>query len=337
MKKLVLLLTLISCFAAVNAQVEMPQVHAGIMLDLNTYRGEGANIGSYNTSNRFQVRKAAITVNGRVGENVDYAIETGICSCVGGGTGLQLLEAEIDYHLNENISLGIKQGHVLRGFAGTTECLARIPMERPVFSLSMTNCHPTGFVANFQYNLPYNADIEFETAFMNGDTSLDGEKDYNFGTIINTPISGLAVTGVYNLVEKKYYLDGGMKSKDGYRAIGGLKYDFHDFNITAEYYTGKGFQTKDTENDAYYILGSYRINTNFFNRIEYLQPYARYSFWDKAAESNAGKEYDYLDLGLVISLDAHTKLKFNYTDPMSIPSDKLDEPATFTARIQVSI
>ncbi len=337
MKKLVLLLTLISCFLVVNAQIQMPQLHTGIMLDLNTYQGHSANNGDYNTSNKFKIRKATINASGTIGENTAYAIETGICSCAGSGGQWQLLEAEIGYHLNDNITVSIKQGHVLRGFSASTECLVRVPSERPDFVLAMSTCHPLGFVANFQYELPYNADIEFETAFMNGDTTLDGEKDYNFGTILNTPLSGLALTGVYNLVEKKYYLDGGMKSEEGYRAISGIKYDFYDFNITAEYFTGKGFQTKDTENDAYYLLGSYRLNTNFSKRIEYIQPYARYSFWDKAAQSSRGEDYDYLDLGLVISLDAYTKLNFNYKDTISLPKDMEELPSMFTARIQVSI
>jgi hypothetical protein len=338
MKKVILIFTIIATFVVINAQLSLPQVHAGLMLDFNNYSGDNANTGFYNTSTRFQVRKAAVTITGNAGDYVDYAIETGICSCVGAGTGLQLLEAEIDYHINDNISLGLRQGHVLRGFAGSTDCLARIPLERPVFALAMTNCHPTGFVANFHYELPLFSDIEFESAFMNGGGSntLDGEKDYNFGTIINTPISGLALTGAYNLISKEYYIDDRMQSKDGHRLIGGMKYDFADFNITGEYYSGKGFESKDTENDAYYLLASYRISADLA-RIDYIQPYVRYSYWDKAAQLTNGMEYDYLDAGLIISLDAYTKLKFNYNKNLSHPDALSEEAASFIARIQLSI
>lgn len=340
MRKVHFLVVLIySCFLAVYAQATLPQVHAGLMLDFNSFSGDDANAGDYNTSNRFQIRKAAFGLNGRIGEYLSYGFEGGVATCVGAGTDLKLMEAEIDYHLNQNITLSLKQGHVLRGFSGITECSVRVPLERAVFYTAMTTCHPTGFVANFQYDLPYNADIEFETAFMNGagNNTLDGERDYNFGTIINTPISGLAITGVYNLVSKEYYLDNSMQSKDGYRTIGGLKYDFANANLTGEYYTGKGFDTKDREYNAYYLLGSYKIDTNFTERINYFQPFVRYSYWDKSAETDAGQEYDYLETGLIISLDAYTKLKFNYKKNISQPDNVKEEPASFVARLQVNI
>ncbi len=339
MKKIGLLFTCIFCFVAVSAQVSMPQVHAGIMLDLNTYSGDNANTGLYDTSNRFQVRKAAFEVSGLLGDYISYGIEAGVASCVGSGTGLKLMDAEIEYHLNENISLGVKQGHILRGFSGTTDCSVRIPLERPVFYTAMTTCHPTGFVANFQYNLPFNSDIEFETAFMNGSgaNTLDGEKDYNFGTIINTPFPGLAITGVYNIVSKEYYLDNAMKSKDGNRIIGGFKYDKSALNITGEYYQGKGFDTHNREYQAYYLLSSYLFHLDFTKRIDYIQPFVRYSFWDKSAEIDSSLEYEYLDTGLIISLDAFTKLKFNYSKNIAYPKSMNEEPASFNARIQVNI
>ena len=340
MRRVVFLITLIyCCFALVHAQPALPQVHAGIMLDFNSFSGNDANTGDYNTSNRFQIRKAALTINGRIGEYISYGIEGGVATCVGSGTGLKLMESEIDYHLNENITLSVKQGHVLRGFSGITECSVRVPMERPIFYTAMSTCHPTGFVANFQYDLPYEADIEVETAFMNGggNNTLDGEKDYNFGTIINTPISGLAVTGVYNMVSKEYYLDNSMKSKDGYRTIGGVKYDFANVNITGEYYTGKGFDTKDREYNAYYLLGSYKIETKITERINYIQPFVRYSYWDKAAELDTEQEFGYLDAGLIISLDAYTKLKFNYKKNITTPNGINEEPSSFVARLQVNI
>lgn len=340
MRKTYFLIALIyCCFALVCAQPALPQVHAGLMLDFNSFSGDDANTGDYNTANRFQIRKAAFGLNGRIGDYISYGFEGGVATCVGAGTDLKLMEAEIDYHLNDNITLSVKQGHVLRGFSGITECSVRVPMERPEFYTAMTTCHPTGFVANFQYDLPLNSDIEFETAFMNGAgaNTLDGEKDYNFGTIVNTPISGLAITGVYNMISKEYYLDGSMKSKDGYRSIAGLKYDFANANITGEYYTGKGFDTKDREYNAYYLLASYKIDTKITDRINYLQPFVRYSYWDKAAELDEGQEFDYLETGLIISLDAYTKLKFNYKKNISQPDEINEEPASFIARIQVNI
>ncbi len=339
MKKIILLLSIVLCLSMSNAQISSPQVHAGLMLDFNNYSGDQANTGLYDTSNRFQVRKAAFEVSGSIAERISYAIEAGVSTCVGTSTNLKLMDAEIEYHLNENITLGVKQGHVLRGFSGVTECSVRIPMERPVFYTSMTTCHPTGFVANFQYQLPYSSDIEFEAAFMNGagKNTLDGEKDFNFATIINSPLPGLALTGVYNIVSKEYYLDNEMTSKDGHRFIGGLKYDFKNFNITGEYYQGKGFDIHTREYDAYYLLTSYLLPINFTQRINYIQPFVRYTFWDKAAESSVEMEYDYLDAGLIISLDAYTKLKFNYSKNTSHPDGLNEEPTSFKARLQLNI
>lgn len=339
MKCLTLLFSLMLCLVFLNAEVPLPQIHTGIMLDFHSFSGENSNIGSYDTSNRFQVRKAAFEISGYVGEYLSYDLEAGVASCVGTSSTLKLMDAALDYHLNDNVKLGIRQGHILRGFSGITECAVRVALERPIFYTAMTTCHPTGFVANFHYDLPYKADIEFETAFMNGGSAntLDGEKDYNFGAIINTPLAGLALTGVYNLVSKEYYIQNVMQSKDGYRVIGGLKYDLHNFNLTGEYYQGEGFDTYDREYKAYYLLSSYLISTNFTRRLDYLQPYIRYSYWNKTAESKTASDYDYLDLGLVFSLDAYTKLKFNYSKNISQPKDTLEEVESFTARIQVNI
>lgn len=339
-KKVIILITLLAfCSVVLNAQVTLPQVHAGIMLDYKNYSGDDANTGFYDTSDRFQVRKAAFDISGTIGNYLSYGVEAGVSTCVGSTSTLKLMDAEISYHVNDNITLAIKQGHVLRGFSGATDCSVRVPLERPIFYTAMATCHPTGFVANFQYDLPYEADIELEAALMNGgsNNTLDGEKDFNFGTIVNTPLPGLAVTGVYNLVSKEYYLDNAMKSRDGYRVIGGLQYDLANFNITGEYYTGKGFDEKDRKYNAYYIQTNYLISTNFTNRMNYIQPFVRYSYWDKTAELNSSSEYDYLDAGLIISLDAYTKIKLNYNINLSQPKGINEEPSSFIARIQVSI
>jgi hypothetical protein len=324
--------------------VEMPRLHTGIMLDAKFYSGDQANLDNvYDTANRYQVRKAAFSLTGSLSDYVDYAFEAGLSTCQGTGNTLKIMEAEIDYAWNDNITFSLKQGHVLRGFSGTTECSNRVPMERPQFFTSMVTCHPLGFVANFNYELPMNADIEFEAAFMNGTTeTLNKQHDYNFGAIINTPVSGLAITGVYNHIRNNYSIQladnsWGYKAENGHRIITGLKYDFQGFNITGEYFQAKGFDIAKRENDAYYLIGSYRINTDFTERITYVQPYARYTFWDKQAESSIESEYTYLDAGLVISLDSTTKIKLNYSKSLDNPKDSVETPDSFIARLQINI
>ncbi len=339
MRKLFIMFTILFVVGNIYSyQLEMPKIHAGIMLDSKFYSGDHANSGDYNTTNRYQVRKAAFEVYGRLDEQISYSIEAGISTCVGAGTNLKLMNAVIEYEWNENITLALQQGHVLRGFSGVTECSDRIPLERPVFYTSMTTCHPTGFVANFYYDLPANTSIEFEAGLMNGTTeTLDGEHDFNFGAIYTSPIPGLSVTGVYNHTSANYYIDGKNQSKDGNRIIAGLKYELDNLSLSGEYYTGEGFDTYDREYDAYYLLAAYRIDTNFTSKISYIQPYARYTFWDKAAEDDIDNQYTFLDLGINISLSSTTKLKLGYQKNLDQPEEFKESPSCLMARLQINI
>lgn len=337
MKKFFILIALLLPVSLVGA-FELPTVHSTIMLDAYLYNEADANTGTYDTSNRVQVRKAALVFTGMLDKKIDYSLEIGVSTCQGSGTTLKLLDAVILYHFNDNISAGLQQGHIIRGFAGATECSQRLTLEKPIFFKTFATCHPTGFVLNSYFDIGDISALEAELALMNGPNStLDGEHDYNLGVIFYTPIPGISISADYNLMEKTYY-DAlyNLYSKEGYRAIGGIKYDNYNISFTGEYFMGKGFTTDDQEMKAYYLEAGYAIPLTC-SFMKYLQPYVMYEYWDKNSADDAESEYTYFNGGLTFRLTESTRIKLNYKKPLEIPESASDVPTCLTLRLQTEL
>lgn len=314
---------------------ELPNIHSSIVLDAKFYSGGNSNTGSYDTSNRIQIRKAALEFTGTLDKKIDYALEFGLSTCSGSGLQLKLMDASIFYNLNENIKAGLLQGHILRGFVGKTECSERITLEKPAFFKTFAVCHPTGFVINTNFDLGETAGLETELALMNGvNGTFDGEHDYNLGLIFYTPLSGLAISADYNHTEKGFYDENyQLYSETGYRSIFGMKYDNYNLQATGEYLMGKGFTYDDQEMTAYYLQAGYAfpIQCNFLN---YIQPYAMYEFWDKNSAEDDESEYTYINAGLNLGLTESTRLRFNYMKPQDKPDSAAEEAEIFVVRLQ---
>jgi len=122
MKRKIISVWLLIFAAFLNAEINMPSIHGTVMLDAHFYESKSADETNYDNSNRFQIRKAALGFEGFLDNNIEYNLELGISTCVGNGDQIKIMEAGINYHFNENLRLGIQQGHVLRGFASDTEC-----------------------------------------------------------------------------------------------------------------------------------------------------------------------------------------------------------------------
>lgn len=320
-----------------EAAIRPPVVHPSIMLDAKFYSGDAANNGNYNTTNRYQVRKAALAFEGTLDKNISYDLEFGTSTCSGSGVQFQLMDAGIFYHVNENLKVGLQQGHILRGFSASTECTARMTMEKPVFATTFGTCHPTGLVINNYFPMGEIAGLEAEAALMNGTNStLDGEHDYNLGTILHTPVEGLAFTAVYNHTSHHYFDSNYNEvSKDGYRAIGGIQYENHGIKTTAEYFTGKGFSNHNQKMNAAYLEAGYTIPIAM-QSLTAIQPYVLYEYWDKDADTDYDSEFDYISAGVNFSLSAATKIKIQYSQPSSTPHGLIETPSSFVARLQIA-
>lgn len=334
--KLLTMITLVLILTTVLfAELELPNIHSAIVLDTKFYSGGDSNSGNYDTSNRIQVRKAALEFTGTLDKKIDYAVEFGVATCQGTGLNLKLMDASIFYNFNNNIKAGLLQGHVLRGFVGKTECSERLTLEKPVFFKTFATCHPTGFVVNTNFELGEVAALETELALMNGvNGTFDGEHDYNLGLIFHTPFSGLSVSADYNHTEKGYYDENfQLYSESGYRSICGLKYDNYNFQATGEYLIGKGFTYDDQEMTAYYLQAGYAFPMKY-KFLNYIQPYAMYEFWDKNSAEDDESEYTYINAGLIFSLTESTRLRFNYMKPQDKPDNAPEEASSFVIRLQ---
>jgi outer membrane receptor protein involved in Fe transport len=337
MKNLTLLLVFVFLISALDAGYRKPTVHSTIMLDTNFYSGENSNDGTYDNSDRFQIRKAVLSVEGLVGERMNYAMELGLSTCVGSGNQLKLMEAELNYELSEGLYIGLQQGHILSGFVATTGCSSRLSMEKPEFAKTFGSCHPLGFVINKYLDIGSDMDLETELAILNGSGgTLDGEHELNLGMIFGTPFPGLSLSGVYNNTTRTYY-DHNFDnySETGYRVISGFEYLDKGLWLTGEYYFGEGFVRDDQEMEAWYLQAGYEIQTPF-NVLNSVQPYLKYEYWNRDKRASNREEQVLVETGLNFKLSPYTMVRTAYRqiDVETISSDV--KPSVFIVRLQTN-
>jgi hypothetical protein len=317
----------------VFASFERPIIHSTIMLDTNLYSGENANNGIYNNTDRFQVRKATLSLEGPISDRVEYFFEFGISTCVGQGDQLKLMEAGLLYELFEDMHIGIQQGHILYGFATTIGCNSRLSLEKPDFVKTFGTCHPLGFVANYYRDFGA-VGLEIEISLVNGSSgTLNDEKGYNFGFELETPLPGLSLTSVYNLNEREYYnLNFEEYSKTGHRMIAGLNYLHKGLWLTGEYYSGKGFSRENQKMEAWYGQAGYEFKTGL-ESLPAVQPFFKYEFWDKDKTNEIQDEVSVIESGVNLKLSGYSMIKCAYR-MSEVSSGKEKIPSVFILRLQ---
>jgi len=340
-------------------------LEADVALQAEIYSGAGDPLPNSwgHTQNGITVRHAMIGATGSIGEHVQFEIEAGTATCLRGG-GFMLMDATVLYSLAPELKVGLKKGHILRGFELHDECMEVLTAEKPVFAKCFSPCHPTGAVLETRFDLGGSAAIEGELAYLNDETNATTENQYdiNIGLILRTPVEGLSIGGYYNPIRTTfgYELDSLGQTKfdenwnpipihdDGFRAGFGADYQAHGLTARGEYYLGQGFfrgtagsyapRPADHQMRGFYIQGGYRIRTGL-NALPHIQPYCRYQFWDK--ESNAPSEtkdyiearvkvadwdYQYLTTGVALELGSEKAiLRVDYETPISTPDGIMEE------------
>ncbi len=334
MKKNIIVIVLLSISLMVAA-LEMPNIHSSLMLDAYFYHGDNANEGVYDNTSRFQVRKAALSFSGLLDERINYGLELGVATCVGAGDTFRLLEAELMYALTDDMSLGLKQGHIMRGFCYNTECTQRLSLEKPWFQKTFAPCHPLGMVVEGFIDIAAESGLQYELGLLNGvNGTFDQEHDFNLGLMLDTPLSGLALSASVTHTAGQYY-DAGYQPyfADGHRWGVGLEYRTEAVWMTSEYYAGKGFSTEEQEMNAWYAQAGYAfpVNSNWLSKIV---PWVKYEVWDKDSALEVESDYVYLDTGFNFHLSRGTMLRLVYTSLIDIPGIAEKSPDSFTIRLQ---
>ncbi len=340
-----LLLFLLLTTNAFAMETELPEIHGSIVLQSEFYAGENDNTTGYIVpKDKFTVREVAIEIEGKLNENIEYVIEIGNATCMGGGTMVQLMESVIYYKYNSFLKIGFIKGHIMRGFELRAACADVLTLEKPTFGKPFPPCCPTCFVLNMDYNISEQMSLETEFAFLNGvKGDFDTDRDINLGMVFHTPLSGLALAGYYNLIKQDFEFDN--DPEVGYRSSFGIDYDSNNILFRGEYYLAKAFysspndslgvNSEELEMNAFYMQGAYKFNTEF-ERLSYIQPYIKYEYWDKASNSDIEIEYTYLNAGITFGLNENTKLKVNYETPLSAPDNKSDEADCVIIRLQTA-
>lgn len=314
---------------------EFPKVHTGISLDGKAYFGKNSNKENYDFTNRFQVRKATLSLNGVLEKNFSYEAEFGVSTCVGSTDQMKLIEAEITYNFSDEHSISFRKGHMMQSFVSVTGCDKRMSPEKPTFVKSFSTCHPFGVAINSEFMITDDFMIETEVSLANGPSeTLNDENEINLGVLARTPIDGLSLIGSYNLTRKSYYDENYEQyNRTGYRAIGGLNYENFNFWFTGEYFMGEGFTTDKHEMNAVYTQLGY--NFKFKNSfIESILPFVKYEIWDKDIDSDTDQKFENIQGGLNISVSSKTMLRFVYTKEINRGVGAVKTPEELMARVQ---
>jgi hypothetical protein len=162
----------------------------------STYNAQG--IFSEET-NRYRLRKVAVLIEGRAGDNVTYFGEAAMASC-GGGTNVSIAEAGVFVDpADVPFRIGIGQLHAMRGFSLGEECGQTILLDKPVWHKTVSpSCHSLGAVSEFEIDLNGSGSFSSQLGYFNG-TSGTSEEDWDFVGWLqyHTPVEGLSVGGFY--------------------------------------------------------------------------------------------------------------------------------------------
>ncbi len=336
--KIYIMFLLLLVTSAITAVAFDPEIHSTIMLDAKFFGGEEANHGDANTTNKFAIRKAAFSIEGQLQDNMKYALEGGIATCVSNNSGntFQLMDASLMYELYPNINVGLQKGHIMRSFSSTTECANRLAMEKPIFEQEKVyaGCHLMGFVADGYFELGEISGIEAEIAVLNGNNDhLDQAHYYNLGVRYDSPLTGLSVLGSVSRTKEEYWKDQVKTHKEGYRAVAGVNYQAHNIWTTFEYFTGRGFSgNPDQIMNSWYAQAGYEISVGI-KHIHAIVPYVMLESWEKDKDVE-DTTYRYIEPGVTLKVSSSTKLKCAYREEIMQPDGEIEAPTSFIIRLQ---
>ncbi len=183
-------------------EIPTPEIHGIIALQYRGYFGnDDIEAGYVVPADEWFVRFATIELIGKLSEHIEYNLEMGMARCPASTTtSVRLMEAGFFFKPFDSLKIGMKKGHILRGFELHDRCLEILTAEKPRFATAFAPCHPVGGVILFDRDFAENMGLEAELALLNGPAggTMDDEHDVNFGLIFRTPLPGLSIGGYYN-------------------------------------------------------------------------------------------------------------------------------------------
>ena len=339
----------------------LPELQASVVLDAISIEDDRTTSATtfYPATDRFYVREASLEVTGRYGDRLSYEITAGTAACQGTAQ-FQLLEAGVLYDLAPALQVGFTKGHVVRGFAMYEECIEQLAAEKPVFNGVLSPCHPTGFVAEWQADLGSDWSAFTQLAALNGSAgTLEHESDLNLGTIVQTPLSPLAVSLYANRIEfltGDYDQWGQQTSADGNRWGAGCRWHEGPLQAQVEHYWACGFPAQvigpasnlltdqerldhfaDWKMRAWYAQLGLAVATGWQSLPDIL-PYVRFQSWNRDVSGSGDSVAEYLTLGVVSALAGDkASLRFEYERQMTTPAGSQEEADRLIARIQFTL
>lgn len=325
-----------------------PEIHADIMLDYLVFSGDSVYSAQgylIEESDRFRIRKAAVSLHGRAGEIITYEAEAAMASCAG-GTGLSIMEAGVFLEPEGSpVRLGMGQLHAMRGFSMGEECGHSLLLEKPVWSKTLSPaCHSLGALAEFE--LP--CGLSGQAGIYNGPSgSLEDDWDAVGWLAWNTPVDGLRLGG---FVERTHLemnpQSEGPEEADRY----GIGVDMDNGSLfgRVEYSAMSGVPmmslpqsceeiASQVENTGLLIQAGYGFGpvSEFITGV---RPYAGYQIWNRWSNAEAGDwDFGWLEAGVQVNLDAGSWLTLGWSEPVQAPEGSPEESSLIVVRLATEI
>jgi len=339
--------SLLISFAAAGGEY-MPQVHADIILDFLSFSGDSVYSAQgypMEESDRFRIRKAAVSLNGRAGEMITYEAEAAMASCAG-GTGLSIMEAGVFLEPEGSpVRLGMGQLHAMRGFSMGEECGQTLLLEKPVWSKTLSPaCHSLGALVEFEIF----GGLSGQTGIYNGPSgSLEDSWDAVGWLEWASPVDGLSLGGFMERTHLEMDPQSeGPEEADRY----GFGADMNNGSLygRVEYSAMSGVPmmslpqgceeiASQVENTGLLIQAGYGFDPGS-EIITGVRPYAGYQLWNRWSNAEAGDwDFGWLETGVQVNIDTGSWLTLGWSEPVQSPDGSPEESSLMVVRLATEI
>ncbi|PIE52025.1 hypothetical protein CSA37_08680 [Candidatus Fermentibacteria bacterium] len=352
MKYTIVAVMALAASAAWALEFETPHVGADLILEYlhfsgdSVYNAQGIYMGD---ENRFRIRKVAVLLEGRAGENISYMAEAAIAAC-GGGSNLSIMEAGIFIDPAEiPFRIGLGQLHASRGYSLSEECGQMLLLEKPVWRKTVVpSCHSMGALSEFEAGLGSAGSISSQIGYYNG-SSGTSEEDWDFVGWLqyHTPVEGLSAGGFY----EKLHLDMNFENEgleEGERMGFGLDMDNGTVAARVEYLAMTGVPVasvpagctatgEEVENTGLLFQAGYTFDPGVYWATG-IRPYAGYQVWDRWSNADDGDwKFSWMEAGVQVNIEPESWVNLGWRGPAGTPEDHPEDSSVLVFRMGTEI
>jgi len=352
MKYIIIAMLALVASTAWALEFDTPHIGADIILEYLSFDGDSVynNHGVYvDDANRYRIRKVAVLMDGRAGNNISYFGEVAVASC-GGGSNLSVMEVGVFIDpIDSPFKVGIGQLHANRGYSLKEECGYSVLLEKPVWRNTVVPaCHSLGAVTEFDIDLGSFGAFSSQIGYYNG-TSGTVEEDWDMVGWLeyHSPVEGLSVGGFYEKLHLEMDFESdGLEEADRFGI--GIDLDNGEIAGRVEFVSMSGIpiitrpagceeNSGEVDNTGLLVQAAYTFRTDLSWAIG-IRPYAGYQAWDRWSNADSGDwEYSYVEAGVQVNIDPESWITVGWRGPAGTPEGQPENSSVVVVRLGTEI